>query len=54
MKGLKRLALIGAICVTAIIGFTRVAMGEPTLSGANYWGDSNNAIIDSSDMGQLK
>ncbi len=29
-------------------------LAEPTLSGANYWGDSGNALIDGPDVSQLK
>ncbi len=53
MKGFKRLACLGGIGLTTLIGFSPMIMAEPTLSGANYWGDSGNASIDGPDVSQL-
>ena len=45
---------IGWMAVCLLIFHPQILMAEPTLSGANYWGDSGNASIDGPDVSQLK
>ncbi len=57
MKGRtgQRIALgIGLIVLLFCITIPNIVNAEPTLSGANYWGDSANAVIDGPDVSQLK
>ena len=57
MKGQKGQWLKGAIRVVAVLAVIyapAMLQSEPTLSGANYFGDSANAIIDAADILQIK
>jgi len=47
-------AAIRVIAVLVVISFPAMLQSEPTLSGANYFGDSANAIMDSADILQIK
>ena len=47
-------ATIRVVAVLAVIFAPAMLQSEPTLSGANYFGDSANAIIDAADILQIK
>ena len=50
--GLKQVS--GCLAFFFFISIPAILDAEPTLSGANYWGDSANAVIDGPDVSQLK
>jgi len=54
MKGQRMCAAIRVVAVLAVIFAPALLQSEPTLSGANYFRDSANAIIDSADILQIK
>ncbi len=54
MKKFKRLWGIGFFCLTAIYILSFSANAQQHLPGANFWGDSDNTMIDNPDMGAME
>ena len=53
-NGQRLRVVIRTILFLAVISSPARLRAEPTLSGANYFGDSANAIMDSADVLQIK